>query len=102
MTTDINKFRVTGVKDFVGTVHSKEPFENSLTYYYVATLDEAKEFARKLSENGAYQSEFGGERDISLNIGRRSVIMPNPNIAVIECWDDDEREWFFYNDENED
>jgi len=95
---DNKKFRVTGIKDLVGAVHSKEPLENNLTYYYVATLDEAKALARKLSENGSYQSDFGGERDITLNIGRIPLIMPNPNVAVIECWDDDEQEWFFYNE----
>jgi len=98
MTENTKKFRVTGVNDFVGTVHSKEALENNLTFYYVATLDEAKDLAKKLSATGACQSGFGGERDVSLTIGSVSVTMPNPNVAVIERWDDTEQEWFFYNE----
>ena len=99
--TDMDKksFRVTGIKDFVGTAQWGEPVENNLTYYYVATIGEAKRLARNLSEAGIYQSEFGGKRDISLDFGSASVTMTNPNVAVIEQWDDDKQEWFFWNED---
>jgi len=88
------KFRVSCVNDFLGAVRRNEPIENFITYYYVDTHAEAVTFMRKISDIGAYQSGMGGGRNINFYVNGKIVSMPNPNIATIDYWDDEEQEWF--------
>ena len=67
MTPD-KKYRVTCIKDYVGTAQSDEPIENSITYCYVDNLEEAKRLMKTISDNGAFQSELSDNRTVTFEL----------------------------------
>ena len=69
-----NKYRVGFVKNF--------PHEDP-TFTYFNTAKESVIFMRKMYDEG-YQSEWGGLKE------------GNPNIAVLEKWNEDEQAWLFF------
>ena len=97
MVTDDKKFRVACAKDFVGIIHSGEPIEESIIYYFTSTLEEAIELAKGFAKKGIYQFDAGGESDVICH-GQMPGNTPNPNVAVIEYWDEDENDWLTWVD----
>lgn len=70
-----HEYRVAFVKDFVGA----NP--EDVKYVYADTKEEAVDIMEKMSREGKYQSEQGGN-------------LPGlQNVAVLERWNDDEQDW---------
>ena len=74
------KLRVACAKTFPNTL------PEDVEYFEFGTIPEAKEYMKKLSQEGKYQSSFGGH------------IPGLANVAVLEYWNEAEGDWLTWFD----
>ena len=61
--------------------------KNDVKYMYFDDFEKAKEIMEKMSAANMYQSDIGG------------IIPKHPHLAALEKWDEDEKDWFFVDEE---